>query len=279
MNLRKIAIILCRYRLIPRKFHFDIYQYCEGHTLLLTRVLAYTKTKVLLDVGDYIQYWMYVDGAYEDSFLKFVRSKLISSKGAIVDAGANVGSYTLNLYDKADHIIAVEASGSNAAFIRSVCALNHIKNVRVYNNALYKTDGELIELYVSNDTCGNNSMYKITGYSEVESVQTLTIDTICAENGVNDIRLIKIDIEGAEYNCLLGAKKTIERYRPIVLCEFNRIAAEAAGYDLSLLYGFFKERDYEAFLLDEHAQRLLPFEERELEQKSFANNLFLIPKK
>lgn len=158
-------------------------------------------------------------------------------------------------------------------------ALNYIKNVRVYNNALYKTDGELIELYVSNDTCGNNSMYKTTGYSEIESVQTLTIDTICAENGVNDVRLIKIDIEGAEYNCLLGAQKTIERYRPIVLCEFNRIAAEAAGYDLSLLYGFFKERDYEAFLLDEHAQQLLPFDERVLEGKSFAKNLFLIPKK
>ena len=279
MNLRKIAIILCRYRLIPRKFHFDIYQYCKGHTLLLTRMLAYTKTKVLLDVGDYIQYWMYVNGAYEASFLKFVRNKLISSKGTIVDAGANVGSYTLNLYDKADYIIAVEASGSNAAFIQSVCALNHIKNVRVYNNALYKTDGELIELYVSNDTCGNNSMYKTTEYSEIESVQTLTIDTICAENGVNDVRLIKIDIEGAEYNCLLGAQKTIERYRPIVLCEFNRVAAEVAGYDLSLLYGFFKERDYEAFLLEEHAQRLLPFDERVLEEKSFANNLFLIPKK
>jgi hypothetical protein len=57
------------------------------------------------------------------------------------------------------------------------------------------------------------------------------------------------------------------------------MAAEAAGYDLSLLYGFFKERDYEAFLLDEHAQRLLLFDEQELEQKYFANNLFLIPKK
>ena len=88
-------------------------------------MLAYTKTKVLLDVGDYIQYWMYVNGAYESSFLKFVRNKLISRKGTIVDAGANVGSYTLNLYDKADHIIAVEASGSNAAFIQSVCIKSH----------------------------------------------------------------------------------------------------------------------------------------------------------
>ena len=279
MNLRRIAATLCRYRLIPRKFHFDIYQYCKGYTLLLTRMLAYTKTKVLLDVGDYIQYWMYVNGAYETSFLKFIRNDLIINRGCIIDAGANVGSYTLNLYDKADYVIAVEASGSNAAFIQSVCTLNHIKNVRVYNNALYKSDGESIELFVSNDTCGNNSIYKTTGYSEIESVQTLTIDTICAENGVNDIRLIKIDIEGAEYNCLLGAKSTIERYRPIVLCEFNRMAAEAAGYELFLLFGFFKERDYEAFLLEEHAQRLLIFDEQELEQKYFANNLFLIPKK
>ena len=52
MNLRRIAATLCRYRLIPRKFHFDIYQYCKGYTLLLTRMLAYTKTKVLLDVGE-----------------------------------------------------------------------------------------------------------------------------------------------------------------------------------------------------------------------------------
>lgn len=85
-------------------------------------------------------------------------------------------------------------------------------------------------------------MYKITGYSEVESVQTLTIDTICAENGVNDIRLIKIDIEGAEYNYLLEAKKNIERYGPIVLCEFNRIVAQVAGMTY-LFCMFFSRRE------------------------------------
>lgn len=48
---------------------------------MLTRKLIYTKTIVLLDVGDYIQYWMYVNGAYETSYLKFIRNNLIIKGG------------------------------------------------------------------------------------------------------------------------------------------------------------------------------------------------------
>lgn len=65
------------------------------------------------------------------------------------------------------------------------------------------------------------------------------------------IRLIKIDVEGAEYGVLLGAKKLIGRDKPYVLFEYGRGAAEVYGTLPSHIFAFFDDLGYNLFPLTE----------------------------
>jgi hypothetical protein len=47
------------------------------------------------------------------------------------------------------------------------------------------------------------------------SVQATTLDEICAQNRINEIALLKMNIEGAECDALLGMEKTFSRVRQV----------------------------------------------------------------
>jgi len=53
-----------------------------------------------------------------------------------------------------------------------------------------------------------------------KQMRIATIDTYCEEQAFVP-NLIKIDVEGSEYDVLLGARETLQRYHPIVLAEFH----------------------------------------------------------
>ncbi len=76
------------------------------------------------------------------------------------------------------------------------------------------------------------------------STETQTIDKMVEENDVKRIDLIKMDIEGAEFNALQGAMKTIRRFRPKLaiaiyhdLEDFSRIPLWIS--ELNLGYKFY----------------------------------------
>jgi hypothetical protein len=74
-------------------------------------------------------------------------------------------------------------------------------------------------------------------------LEAKSIDELIKEGSLLPPSLIKIDVEGEEGNVLLGAKDTILRFRPIIICEIHssnsgRIVAallEAYGYFCSVL--------------------------------------------
>jgi FkbM family methyltransferase len=92
---------------------------------------------------------------------------------------------------------------------------NNMKNVYIYNNAIYYTDDEDIELYIPakngvmgtvaengliysdshfslvpmNDWGNKNNMAKIT-------TKSITFDKICSNHGITNIDYLQIDIEG-----------------------------------------------------------------------------------
>jgi FkbM family methyltransferase len=55
---------------------------------------------------------------------------------------------------------------------------------------------------------------------DTEEVPATTIDTYCERNGIPKIDLLKIDVEGAEYQVLLGAHHMLESKR-IRCCVFE----------------------------------------------------------
>lgn len=58
-------------------------------------------------------------------------------------------------------------------------------------------------------------------------------------------KLIKIDVEGAEFMVLNGAKNFIQKHRPVIIFEFGKGAADHYGVEPYDIHGYFSEINYE----------------------------------
>ena len=128
------------------------------------------------------------------------------------DIGANRGDATLAALQKGYDVVAVET----APRVFSQLIKNFIYNPRVtpLRYAISDTDYDLVEFYecvedglstLNKDWLTNKSMpYAGKEYRTIKAT-TITIDTLADKLGMPD--LIKIDVEGAEWNVLRGMKR------------------------------------------------------------------------
>lgn len=72
------------------------------------------------------------------------------------------------------------------------------------------------------DACRENSMQHQISDSGDSQIQVTSIDEFASERDIQ-IDLIKMDIEGAEIEALLGARKTIQKFRPrLQICSYHK---------------------------------------------------------
>lgn len=88
------------------------------------------------------------------------------------------------------------------------------------------------------------------------TVQTDLLDSVLPEN--QKIDLIKIDVEGAEALVLAGARRTLGRYRPVIIFEFGLGASDVYGSKPEQLFYFFQEVGYGINLLCRFLDRKPP---------------------
>ena len=234
--------------------------------ILVKAKIKYSNSKLILNIGDFIQFWIFMDGAYEIETLDFVAS-IIDGK-ELFDVGANIGSYTLSLHNKAKHIYAFEASRINIGYLNDNIRGNKIKNVMTVHKAVSDEDNKKIKLYLSPDTGGNNSIYERFN-GEFETVETVTLDSFYANNEISSVDVIKIDVEGAEFDVIRGASEVLDTFKPVLIIEFNKFTAEKAGYDLEQLYDYLKNMKFNAYTLRNYTLREVDeeiFKDRELNQ-------------
>jgi FkbM family methyltransferase len=86
---------------------------------------------------------------------------------------------------------------------------------------LSDVDGRLVDFYEDPNNPGGNSYYKETtgAFNDGHKTKrmTMTLDTIVKQNGWRKPDLIKIDVQGAELDILLGAKNTITECNDIII--------------------------------------------------------------
>jgi len=132
----------------------------------------------------------------------------------VIDAGIGWGDTTIYLAALANKL----SSGHSYAFDileEGMLALSkqrnlnpELENITPIFRALSDKDGELV--CVSSPGPGA----KIVEEETERKVETITIDTFSEENGLKRVDFIKMDIEGAEVPALIGAMKTIKKFKP-----------------------------------------------------------------
>jgi len=121
----------------------------------------------------------------------------------VLDLGANIGCFFLDIYDKVEKVIAVEPGHVNCKIARMNIKKNKIKNVVLLESAVVADDSKTIKL-----NCG-----LIPGAYSVKqnSAERQSIEVNC--DNINELiktykpNKIKFDIKGVETDCVRAIKK------------------------------------------------------------------------
>ena len=146
----------------------------------------------------------------------------------VVDIGAHMGRYTIpsaKSVGVSGKVIAVEAHPYNFGILQHNLKLNKLTNVRSLNSAVYSKKANL-KLYLPDEDLGYTMHHSVmTNYlstkynNEIErkyvEVEADTLDNLLKSSGITTVNWIKIDVEGAEYEVLKGAREILSTNKPI----------------------------------------------------------------
>jgi len=141
--------------------------------------------------------------------------------GVILEGGVFDGADSVNFYNffknRSTKIIGFEPfmdayeNGPHYNFLSQ-------KGMEVFPFALWNNNGELTfkkNLISPSSSSISGGMDLIESpNTEIVIIKTITLDTFIENNNINNISLIKMDIEGAEMEALAGAEKTIKSFKP-----------------------------------------------------------------
>lgn len=158
---------------------------------------------------------------------------LIPVGGTVVDAGASIGTHCWAYLERVGHTGHVFAFEPNRLAFEALvlnCPRACCMNVALSDHLGTGT--------VVMDSDRNYGACRVeAGEGDVEMI---ALDSLCLPR----VDMLKIDCEGAELAILKGALKTIQRCRPIILCEVNESALEKNGTSGQELMEFITELNY-----------------------------------
>ena len=146
-------------------------------------------------------------------------SKFINNKDTIIDVGANIGTQTLSFSEKVGNkgkVLAFEPQNIISQCLQTNLTLNDITNVEVYTMGISDRNGWG---RINDEEFSKDGRYGEAGIQEKGTrIKIIKLDNLELEK----CDLIKIDIEGHEWNAINGGKKFIAKHKPIVYLEAKK---------------------------------------------------------
>lgn len=184
--------------------------------------------------------------------------RLLSQVDVFVDVGANLGYYTCLAAQHGKQVVAFEPQQQNlSCLMRNLTTNGYQELVEIFPLALSGKSG-LVALYgVSGPSA---SLIKgWAGYSSSynQLIPVSTLDNVLGARFLDKQVFVKIDVEGAEYQVLEGARTMLNRAKkPIWLLEICLQEFHPSGVnpDFEMIFDLFWENGYQAYTAAEHPQ-------------------------
>jgi len=182
--------------------------------------------RLFVDLSDYLVGLPITRGAYERHETDFV-ARNVKRGDAAIDAGANIGYYTLRLaaiVGDEGHVFAFEPLASNAALLERSIIENHFTQRVTLERAALSDRAGVLSLVRGAHTINSGGAYLASSGEPVPAdhvaveVETLRLDDYRFDR---PIRFVKLDIEGAEPLLVRGARELLSRDRPLILSEVH----------------------------------------------------------
>jgi FkbM family methyltransferase len=199
------------------------------------------------DIQDHVQRQIYFRGVYEP-IEAYLFTRLITPGAIVIDAGANVGQYSLLASSAATstgRVYSFEPVPATFDQLSQHIRKNRIMNVELNQTALWNVGGQ-ISLGLASDQSRNAGAFSIgiTRESVVPPVtaRTIRLDDYIRDHQISSVHIVKMDIEGAEWAALQGMTDLIARDRPIILTEINPVACSRLEYHPEVFWEFLVRR-------------------------------------
>lgn len=173
--------------------------------------------KITGNTQDVIQKFIYFFGIWEPHITAFVERRLRPGD-VFIDVGANIGYYTLMtspIVGSEGHVVSIEASPIIVEILKKHIAINNLQNVRVICAAASSERGKLIVHHAKNTNIGATSVIEDFDDCSLPSIEVdaAPLFELLTPDEIAKARLIKIDVEGAEWMVLQGLIPIIPKLR------------------------------------------------------------------
>lgn len=230
------------------------------------------------------------NGDYEPTIMTLLAG-MINQNDCVLDVGANCGLHTVSLSRLCGphgRVHAFEPVDYNVRKLKTNLVINGCRNTSLHPYALGASDCwmDFHQIKESDMYKGNSSLVENEKLSDelsqnfdVVKVPVRSLDSVVEELEIDEINLIKMDVEGFEFQVLLGAQKTLKRCRPAIILEYHSsrlkhlnltnhdfkelLGEEYYAYEICVATAFDRYPSLEPF----HFDRDVPF-----------GNIVLIPK-
>src|SRR3989338_2423662 len=192
---------------------------------MLNKIISVGKDKEYIHNVDDASFFIRKDSS--DAFVVYEvwKRKLydidIKENDMVIDVGANIGAFTILAAKNAinGNVFSFEPEKSNFKQLQKNVRLNKLKNVVVHNLGVNKSKGTA-QLFVSNNNEAGHSLCN-SETNETQTIHCMTLVDIFDKYNINNIDVLKLDIDGAEYDVLFSTPvKTLRKIDKIIL-EFH----------------------------------------------------------
>ena len=153
--------------------------------------------------------------------------------GTLINIGANIGCYAYAFQEIASKIMCFEPNGE--AFECLKYNLSKYPNVELYNIGI----SDKIARYDVNNESDNVGM----AYLE-RSKNGKTFTTSLDSYELTECDFMLVDCEGFELKVLIGAKRTITKFKPIIVLEINDTTLARQDVNRQQIFDWLTENNY-----------------------------------
>lgn len=183
--------------------------------------------------NEHVQRWWQAGRFYEPKMLDYIRKNY--SGGTFVDAGASIGNHTLYFAAFCDcRVLSIEPHPLSFERLTHNLGLNDLQGrVITEQVALSAEPGTCSMINVSPATNFNIGMFQVF---PGDDIQVVTLDSLIEKHGIDDVTLLKMDVEWYELFAIAGAADLLSEQRPVIFIEtpnaihYKRVAAALSGF-------------------------------------------------
>jgi FkbM family methyltransferase len=208
------------------------YAHTNDRTIVITELEG--GLRLFVDLSDHVIGLNIVRGRYEEAAIHFVR-RILRPGDTAVDAGAHIGFFTIWMaacVGPSGKVHAFEPVGANAELLERSIVENDFTGRIAFRRAAVGANSGTATLTFPQETLNTGGAYLLrSGAVPLPGNLTAHVPLVALDETplTRPVRLVKMDVEGAEPQIVKGSTRLLEEDRPLILSELHPTQLQRAS--------------------------------------------------